>query len=74
MEKVIDETTKPDRSRPGLSTAAPPTAAFQGGGDKSATGSRPEIRMQSEETTIGTWNIRTLNSGRIHELTHELER
>ena len=64
----------PDRSRPGLSTAAPPTAAFQGGGDKSATGSRPEIRMQSEETTIGTWNIRTLNSGRIHEITHELER
>ena len=64
----------PDRSGPGTTTAAPPTAATQGGGDKWDTGSRSNIRMQSENTVIGTWNIQTLNSGRIYELTHELEK
>ena len=66
----------PDRSRPGSPTTARPIGTSQDGRDKSATGVPPNpIRLQTQATTIGTWNVRTLHAcGKLQELTHELKR
>lgn len=64
----------PDRSGPGLPTAALSTDQLQGGSDKLVTGIE-KIKFVSEQTTIGTWNVRTLyQSGKVKELEHELSR
>ena len=65
----------PDRPRPGLTTTARPIDSFQDGRDKSTTGVKNTISLANRNTTIGTWNVRTLNAcGKIYELTHELKR
>ena len=67
----------PDRSRPGATTTALPAAMSQGtGSEKYATGTyRKTIKLPTDKTVIGTWNIRTLFAcGKIKELTHELSR
>ena len=65
----------PDRSRPGSTTTAYPIGSLQGGGDKSATGEKPSIKLPTTGTTVGTWNVRTLyQCGKLEELTHELKR
>ena len=72
MKKRIN--TIPDRSRPGLPTTARPVGAIQDGRDKYATGANT-IKLPSQATTIGTWNVRTLYAcGRLQELIHELKR
>jgi len=64
----------PDRSRPGSTTTALPTANLQGGSDKCATGAEPTLKLPNKGVTIGTWNVRTLyQTGRVQELTHELK-
>ena len=76
----------PDRSGPGSTTAASslgltkPTTG--GGGDKYATGEamrksevRNQLRLQKEEFTCETWNVRTLNGeGKLQQLEHEMDR
>jgi exonuclease III len=75
MMNTRQQNTKPDRSGPGTTTTAHSTASFQGGCDKWATGAKTSIKLPTEGTTIGTWNVRTLHAcGKIHELTHELKR
>ncbi|PVD35846.1 hypothetical protein C0Q70_02815 [Pomacea canaliculata] len=69
----------PDRSRPGSPTTAHPSGGLQGGGDKCATGTKSTpkstIKLPTQGTTIGTWNVRTLfQCGKVKELTHELQR
>ena len=65
----------PDRSWPGSPTTALPTDCLRGGSDKCATGAKPKLKLPTLGLTIGTWNVRTLNqTGRVHELTHELKR
>ena len=64
----------PDRSRPGSTTTALPTASHQGGSEKCATDEKT-IKLPRENTYIGTWNVRTLYAcGKTEELTHELTR
>ena len=63
----------PDRPRPGLTTTALYIDNIQDGNDKSTTGY--SIRLPKTITSIGTWNVRTLNrTGKIKELTNELSR
>ena len=66
----------PDRSRPGSTTTAPSIGKLQGGGDKLATEAKKNtFKLPTEETTIGTWNVRTLNGcGKVEVLEHELKR
>lgn len=69
----------PDRSRPGSPTTAHPSGGLQGGGDKCDTGTKSTpkstIKLPTQGTTIGTWNVRTLfQCGKVKELTHELQR
>ncbi|KAH3841375.1 hypothetical protein DPMN_114834 [Dreissena polymorpha] len=45
------QTTKPDRSGPGITTAHS-TARLQGGCDKLATGVNPSIKLATKGTTI----------------------
>ena len=67
--KKKQTTSIPDRSRPGSTTTARPTDV-QGGREKLATAT--PLRL-TRETTIGTWNVRTLYAcGKVKELTHEL--
>ncbi|XP_076438257.1 uncharacterized protein LOC143277357 [Babylonia areolata] len=67
--------TKPDQPAPGITTTARPIDSLQGGSDKWATGVRNTIKLPTQCTTIGTWNVRTLYAcGKLHELTHELKR
>ena len=64
----------PDRSRPGSTTTALSIDFPQDGSDKRATGGKRRIKLLSKETTIGTWNVRTLQScGKLEELEHELK-
>ena len=50
-----------------------PTARFQGGGDKYATGANPSIKLLMKGTIIGTWNVFTLHACcKLHEPTHGL--
>ena len=49
----------PDRARPGLTTAALSIDNIQDGNDKSTTGYI--IILPKAITSIGTWNVRTLN-------------
>ena len=64
----------PDRSGPGLTTAALSTGVHQGGGVKRATGAKNTFKISSETAIIGTWNVRTLYAcGKIKELEHELQ-
>lgn len=65
----------PDRSGPGSTTTARPIDSLQDGRDKLATEVKNNIKLPTQGTTIGTWNVRTLHAcGRVAELTHELER
>ena len=76
MEDTSSKVRIPDRSGPGSTTAAPSIDKLQGGGDKSATEAKKNtFKLATEETTIGTWNVRTLNRcGKVEELEHELKR
>ncbi|XP_052224222.1 craniofacial development protein 2-like [Dreissena polymorpha] len=67
---------KPDRSGPGdKTTTAHSTASLHSGCDKFATEANPSIKLATKGTTIGTWDVRTLNTcGKVHELTRELRR
>ena len=49
----------PDRPRPGLTTTELSIDNIQDGNDKSTTGY--SIRLPKKITSIGTWNVRTLN-------------
>ncbi|XP_071511057.1 craniofacial development protein 2-like [Diadema antillarum] len=61
----------PDRSGPGIPTTAPRTG--QGGGGKYATGEETKLKLQKEEFTCGTWNVRTLNGdGKLEQLEYEM--
>ena len=63
----------PDWSRTGTTTAAHPTVRPQGGGNDCATGVKTTFRLPKEGTTIGTWNIRSLQAyGRVQALIHVL--
>ena len=63
----------PDRPRPRLTTTALSINNIQDGNDKSTTGY--SIKLPKNITSIGTWNVRTLNiTGKIEELTNELSR
>lgn len=74
--------TIPDRSGPGIKTAAPVVGFHQGGsGEKWATGGEQEqnqrnnqhLRIAKQEVTIGTWNVRSLSAtGKLNELEHEM--
>ncbi|XP_072167331.1 craniofacial development protein 2-like [Diadema setosum] len=65
----------PDRSGPGLTTTARPADSLQGGRDKLTTGAKNTIKLPTKGITVRTWNVRTLHAcGKIHELTHELDR
>ena len=65
----------PDRSWPGSTTIAPSTDKLQGGGEKLATEAKNTFKLPVNETTIGTWNVRTLHRcGKVEELEHELRR
>ena len=62
--------TIPDQSTPG-STRTAPSAVHQDEGVKHSTSN---IRGR-ENTTIGTWNTRTLRAaGKLQELTHDIDR
>ncbi|XP_069975968.1 craniofacial development protein 2-like [Penaeus vannamei] len=66
--------TIPDRSRPGLTTAAS-SIGNQDGVEKLATGETNVVRLAKEEFTVGTWNVRTLHQeGKVNQLTYELDR
>ena len=63
----------PDRPRPGLTTTALSINNIQDRSDKSTTGY--SIKLPQKITSIGTWNVRTLNrTGKIEELNNELSR
>ena len=65
--------TIPDRSPPGSSRTAP-SAVYQDGGVKYATGASSKIRGR-DNITVGTWNTRTLRAARkLQELTQEMDR
>ena len=76
MEDTTSKVNIPDRSGPGSTTAAPSIDKLQGGGDKLATeAKRNTLKLPTVETTIGTWNVRTLyRCGKVEELEHELRR
>ena len=62
-----------DRPRPGLTTTVLSIDNIQNGNNKSTTGY--SIRLPKTITSIGIWNVRTLNTtGKIEELTNELSR
>ena len=63
----------PDLSRPGITTTALSTEPVDGS-EQSATG-RKEVKIAGNDTTIGTWNVQTLQAtGEVKELTHALSR
>jgi len=75
----------PDRMRPGSTTSALAAGSPQGGSAshqraKNATGDRrnkegKEQRLQKQEFTTGTWNVRTLSAtGKLKELCHDMGR
>ncbi|XP_069995005.1 craniofacial development protein 2-like [Penaeus vannamei] len=74
--------TIPDRSGPGIKTAAPVVGLHLGGsGEKWATGGEQEqnqrnsqhLRIAKQEVTIGTWNVRSLSAtGKLNELENEM--
>ena len=75
MKDTANATNRPDRSGPGSTTTTLPTDEFQGGSDKSTSGTKPTIKMIQENFNIDTWNVRTLNMcGKVNELEHELKR
>ena len=49
-----------DRLGPGRTTITFSTEEPQGGSDKSATGAKQVLKLTSEETAIGTWNMPSL--------------
>lgn len=76
----------PDRSGPGITTAAPFFGSSRGDGEKCATGGEARAKagegggeplkrkVAKEETVIGTWNVRTLKqSGKMEVLVNEME-
>ena len=59
----------PDQSRPGSTTTAF-SIDSQDGNAKLAT---EKVNLVREQSTFGTWNVRTLNNdGKVHELVHAL--
>ena len=75
----------PDRTRPGLTTPALTIGNLQDGSGKLATGKtnfekttkkqQKTIKTLDRITTVGTWNVRTLQPcGKVEELEHELKR
>ena len=63
----------PDRSRPRITTIVLPTEPLDGS-KKSAIG-RKEVKIVGSDTTIGTWNVRTLHgTKKVKELTYVLSR
>ena len=68
--------TVPDRSRPGLPTAASSIGTHQGRSLKKwTTGEKSPLKLAKQQVTIGTWNVRTLYAeGKILELEYEMER
>ena len=61
----------PVRSSPGTRTA-PSVAGHQDGGEKYATDGPKSLRARND-TTIGTWNVRSLRAaGKVDELAHIL--
>ena len=65
----------PDRSSPGSTRTAPPVS-HQGRGEKCVTDERRKDSIRARNnTTIGTWNVRTLRgAGKAEELVHEMDR
>ena len=64
----------PDWSRPGSTMAMHPIDSLQDGHDKWITGMTKTIKLQTQSTSIRTWNAHTLYAcGRIQELTHKLK-
>ena len=71
----------PDRTRPGSTTSARIAGNSQGESAphlcvKTTTGDQSQkIEMLKQGIVIGTWNVRTLHAtGKLKELTHELQR
>ena len=63
----------PDRPSPGLQRAAP-SAVYQGGGGKCANDIPNNKISARSNITMGTWNVRTREAGKLDELTHEMNR
>ena len=64
----------PDQSRPRSTMPAPPIDSLQDRCDKWITGMTKTIKLQTQSTSIRTWNACTLYTcGRIQELTHKLK-
>ena len=68
--------TIPDRSRPGLPTAASSIGTHQGRSlEKWTTGEKAPLKLAKQQVTIDTWKVRTLYAeGKIPELEYEMER
>ena len=67
----------PDRSGPGIKTAALLSGSSRGGSDKYATGEsmNQKKKITKEVTMIGTWNVRSMKqSGKMEILVQEMER
>ena len=62
----------PDWLRPRSTMATHPIDSLQGGCDKWITGMTKTIKLQTQSTSIRTWNACALY-GRIQELTHKLK-
>ena len=63
----------PDWPRPRSTTTAHPIDSLQDGHDKWITGMTKTIKLQTQSTSIRTWNAHKLYvCSRIQELTHEL--
>lgn len=76
MNRTITK-NMPDRTWPGIITPALSTDNLQGGSDKTTTGinQQRKIKTINNTTTIGTWNVRTLQPcGKLEGLEHELEK
>ena len=72
-----DNSTIPDRPRPGLPTTATTIDAHQDGVEKYVTDvqKKKDLNLAKQEVVIGTWNVRTLNiDGKLNELEYELTR
>ena len=73
MSNATNDSTIPDRSRPGLPTTALSIENPQDGSAKCATRGKPTIRLPAKTITVGTWNVRTLHAcGKVRELEHAM--
>ena len=67
----------PDRTWTGITTSALSIDNLQDGSDKTATGIKQQSKLRTIHniTTIGTWNVRTLQTcGNIEGLERDLEK